>query len=204
VSAAPQGRVVDLDALALLLEQDRAAGRRVAFANGCFDILHVGHVRYLQGASAEGDRLVVAVNDDESVRGLKGDGRPIMAAHDRAELVAAVRGVDYVLVFSGRTVGPLLERLRPDVHCKGTDYTVGSVPERAIVEAYGGRTAIVGDPKDHSTTELLARIADGDGTPGGPDESAGGPKGTAGTPNGAAGTQNGAAGLQPRRRDEPA
>jgi rfaE bifunctional protein nucleotidyltransferase chain/domain len=160
VSAASHGRVVDLEALASLLEEDRAAGRRVAFANGCFDILHVGHVRYLQGASAEGERLVVAVNDDESVRELKGDGRPIMGAADRAELVAAVRGVDYVIVFPGRTVGPLLERLRPDVHCKGTDYTVESVPERAIVEAYGGRTAIVGDPKDHSTTALLSRIAD--------------------------------------------
>lgn len=166
MSAAPRGKVVDLGALASLLQQDRAAGRLIAFANGCFDILHVGHVRYLQGASAEGDRLVVAVNDDESVRVLKGDGRPIMTAADRAELVAAVRGVDYVIVFSGRTVGPLLERLRPDVHCKGTDYTVESVPERAIVEAYGGRTAIVGDPKDHSTTELLSRIGDGSGAAG--------------------------------------
>ena len=137
---------------------DRAAGRTISLANGCFDVLHVGHVRYLEGAAAEGDRLVVAVNDDESVRRLKGKGRPIMPAADRAELVAALRAVDYVVVFSGPTVGPLLDALRPDAHCKGTDYTVESVPERAIVQAYGGRTAIVGDPKDHSTRDLLGRI----------------------------------------------
>ena len=137
---------------------DRAAGRTISLANGCFDVLHVGHVRYLGGAAAEADRLVVAVNDDESVRRLKGEGRPIMPAADRAELVAALRMVDYVIVFSGPTVGPLLEALRPEVHCKGTDYTVDSVPERAIVEAYGGRTAIVGDPKDHSTRDLLGKI----------------------------------------------
>lgn len=161
MTACITGRVVGLEELADLVERDRSAGRSIAFANGCFDILHVGHVRYLQGAAAEGNHLIVAVNDDESVRALKGEGRPVMSAADRAELVAAIRGVDYVVVFGGRTVGPLLERLRPDVHCKGTDYTVESVPERAIVEAYGGRTAIVGDPKDHSTTELLGRIADG-------------------------------------------
>jgi len=129
---------------------DRAAGRRVAFANGCFDVLHVGHIRYLQGAAAEGDRLVVAVNDDESVRELKGEGRPILAAAARAELVAAVRGVDYVVLFREPTVMRLLELLKPDVHCKGTDYTVETVPERDVVRAYGGRIAIVGDPKDHS------------------------------------------------------
>jgi rfaE bifunctional protein nucleotidyltransferase chain/domain len=139
--------------------QARAAGKTLAFANGCFDILHVGHTRYLEAASQEADLLVVAVNDDESVRRLKGPGRPILSAADRAELVAALRCVDYVVVFPELTVGPLLEAVRPDVHCKGTDYTVDSVPERAIVRAYGGRTAIVGDPKDHSTQELLARIA---------------------------------------------
>jgi len=138
---------------------DRAAGRRVAFANGCFDVLHVGHIRYLQGAAAEGDRLVVAVNDDESVRELKGEGRPILAAAARAELVAAVRGVDYVVLFREPTVTRLLELLKPDVHCKGTDYTVETVPERDVVRAYGGRIAIVGDPKDHSTRELLAKIS---------------------------------------------
>ena len=136
-------------------------GRTIAFANGAFDLLHVGHVRYLESAALEADVLVVAVNDDESVRGLKGEGRPIMKGEDRAELVAALRCVDYVVIFPEPTVGPLLEALRPDVHCKGTDYTMDSVPERAIVQAYGGRTAIVGDPKDHSTRDLLARIARG-------------------------------------------
>ena len=137
---------------------DRAAGRSLAFANGCFDLLHVGHVRYLQSAAAEADRLIVAINDDESVRTLKGEGRPVLAAADRAELVAALRGVDYVVIFPEPTVGPLLEALKPDVHCKGTDYTLDTVPERDIVKGYGGRVAIVGDPKDHSTRELLARI----------------------------------------------
>lgn len=138
--------------------RDRAAGRTIAFANGCFDLLHVGHVRYLQGAGAEADRLVVAVNDDESVAALKGEGRPILPATDRAELVAALRGVSYVIVFGGRTVEHLLQLVQPDVHCKGTDYTVDTVPERAVVAAYGGRTAIVGDPKRHNTRELLSRI----------------------------------------------
>jgi D-glycero-beta-D-manno-heptose 1-phosphate adenylyltransferase len=139
--------------------RDRAAGRTIAFANGCFDLLHVGHVRYLQGAAAEGDRLVVAVNDDASVAALKGEGRPILRAADRAELVAALRGVDYVVVFADATVERLLRLVKPDVHCKGTDYTVDTVPERAVVAAYGGRTAIVGDPKQHATRELLKRIA---------------------------------------------
>jgi rfaE bifunctional protein nucleotidyltransferase chain/domain len=154
----PVGALVSRDELAALVARDRAAGRTVALANGCFDLLHAGHIRYLQGAAAEADRLVVAVNDDASVRRLKGEGRPILAAADRGELVAAVRGVDYVVLFSEPTVGPLLELLRPDVHCKGTDYTVDTVPEREIVRRYGGRIAIVGDPKDHSTRELLARL----------------------------------------------
>ena len=153
------GEVLAREALVRRAAADRAAGRTIAFANGAFDLLHVGHVRYLQAAAAEADVLVVAVNDDASVRGLKGSGRPIMADRDRAELVAALRGVDYVVIFHEPTVGPLLEALRPDVHCKGTDYTIESVPEREIVKAYGGRTAIVGDPKDHSTRDLLARIA---------------------------------------------
>jgi D-glycero-beta-D-manno-heptose 1-phosphate adenylyltransferase len=137
----------------------RNAGEAVVLANGCFDLLHVGHVRYLQAASAEGDRLVVAVNDDRSVAALKGVGRPILGAADRAELVAALRGVDYVVVFSDDTVERLLLLVRPDVHCKGTDYTVATVPERAVVASYGGRTAIVGDAKQHATRELLKRIA---------------------------------------------
>lgn len=139
--------------------RERAAGRTFAFANGCFDLLHVGHVRYLQGAAAEAERLIVAVNSDVSVRGLKGPGRPVLPEADRAELVAGLRGVDYVVVFGDSTVERLLTLLKPDVHCKGTDYTVESVPERAVVAAYGGRTAIVGDPKDHNTRELIARIA---------------------------------------------
>ena len=138
--------------------RDRAAGKTIAFANGCFDLLHVGHVRYLQGAAAEADRLIVAVNDDESERRLKGEGRPILAACDRAELVAALRGVDYVIVFGDATVERLLTRLKPDVHCKGTDYTVDTVPERAVVAAYGGRTAIVGDSKRHATRDLIQRL----------------------------------------------
>ena len=154
------GEVLSRDGLVAHAAADRAAGRSVAFANGCFDLLHVGHIRYLESAAREADRLVVAINDDASVRGLKGEGRPILAAADRAELVAALRCVDYVVIFPEPTVGPLLEALRPDVHCKGTDYTVDSVPEREVVRAYGGRTAIVGDPKDHSTRDLLARIAD--------------------------------------------
>ena len=152
-------RTVSLDELEPLIAADRKAGRTIALANGVFDLLHVGHIRYLQGAAAEADRLVVAVNDDESVRMLKGEGRPVMAQADRAELVAALRGVDYVVLFPGRTVTDVLLRLRPDVHCKGTDYTLDSVPERDIVKAYGGRIAIVGDPKDHSTRDLLGRIA---------------------------------------------
>ena len=153
--------VLSLSDVEEALRSDRAAGRTIAFANGVFDLLHVGHIRYLQAASAEADRLVVAVNSDASVRRLKGPGRPILDEHARAEMVTALRGVHYVVIFGDDTVGDLLTRLRPDVHCKGTDYTVESVPERAIVLAYGGRTAIVGDPKDHSTRDLLARLSRG-------------------------------------------
>jgi D-glycero-beta-D-manno-heptose 1-phosphate adenylyltransferase len=153
------GKVLSREALVAAVAADRAAGRSIAFANGCFDILHVGHTRYLAASAEEAEVLIVAINDDASVRQLKGEGRPILPADARAELVAALACVDYVVVFAELTVGPLLEAVRPDVHCKGTDYTVESVPERAIVQAYGGRTAIVGDPKDHSTRELLARIA---------------------------------------------
>jgi rfaE bifunctional protein nucleotidyltransferase chain/domain len=152
------GQIIHDSELAALVAEDRKAGRTVAFANGCFDILHVGHVRYLAGAAAEGDRLIVAVNDDESVRGLKGAGRPVMPASARAEIVAAIRGVDYVVLFSEPSVDRLLTEIRPDVHCKGTDYTIETVPERETVRAYGGRIAIVGDPKDHSTRELLSRL----------------------------------------------
>src|SRR5262245_59324631 len=153
------GEVLTRDALIERIAQARGAGRSVAFANGCFDLLHVGHVRYLQAAAQEADLLVVAINDDDSVRALKGKGRPILAAEHRAELVAALRAVDYVVIFPEPTVGPLLLALRPDVHCKGTDYAVDTVPERDVVKSYGGRIAIVGDPKDHSTRDLLARIS---------------------------------------------
>lgn len=151
------GIVIDRDQLVQTVERDRAAGRTFAFANGCFDLLHVGHVRYLQAAAEEADRLIVAVNDDRAASA-KGPGRPILAAAERAEIVAALRGVDYVVIFSESTVDPLLALLRPDVHCKGTDYTAESVPERDTVLQYGGRVAIVGDPKDHSTRDLLGRI----------------------------------------------
>ena len=151
--------ILTRDQLEQAVAGDRAEGRSVALANGVFDLLHVGHVRYLQAASQHADRLVVAVNSDASVRRLKGEGRPILGEGARAELVAALRGVHYVVIFDDDTVGPLLTSLRPDVHCKGTDYTVETVPERAIVQSYGGRTAICGDPKDHSTRDLLKRIA---------------------------------------------
>jgi rfaE bifunctional protein nucleotidyltransferase chain/domain len=152
------GRVLSRGELVEQVRADRAAGRTVAFANGCFDLLHVGHVRYLQAAAREADRLVVAINDDRSVADLKGANRPLLPEHDRAELVAALRGVDYVVIFPEPTVTPLLLALKPDVHCKGTDYTVDTVPERETVRGYGGRIAIVGDPKDHSTRDLLSRM----------------------------------------------
>jgi rfaE bifunctional protein nucleotidyltransferase chain/domain len=153
------GRVITDAELVDLVAADRRDGRTIAFANGCFDILHVGHTRYLQGARREGDRLVVAINSDESVRRLKGADRPVLPEDARAELVASLRDVDYVVIFPDATVERLLNLIHPDVHCKGTDYTVDTVPERDVVKAYGGRIAIVGDPKDHSTRELLARAA---------------------------------------------
>ena len=155
------GQILSEQQLLDAVTRDRAAGRTVAFANGCFDLLHVGHVRYLQAAAKEADRLVVAVNDDPSATALKGRGRPIIAAADRAELVAGLRGVDYVTLFSDPNVERLLRLLKPDVHCKGTDYSVDTVPERAVVRAYGGRIAIVGDAKSHSTRDLVARLQRG-------------------------------------------
>ena len=152
------GLVVEERELVALVSADRAERRTIAFANGCFDVLHVGHVRYLVDAAAQADRLIVAINDDQSVGGLKGPGRPILSAGDRAEMVAAIEGVSYALVFPDPDVRRLLTLLKPDVHCKGTDYTPDTVPERDTVLGYGGRIAIVGDPKDHSTRDLLARI----------------------------------------------
>jgi len=150
--------IVSRPELIELVRRDRTQNLTIAFANGAFDLLHVGHIRYLEGAKREADRLVVAINSDKSVRGLKGPSRPILPETDRAELVSALRAVDYVIIFHEATVTPLLELLKPDVHCKGTDYTVDTVPERETVRAYGGRIAIVGDPKDHSTTDLLSRL----------------------------------------------
>jgi rfaE bifunctional protein nucleotidyltransferase chain/domain len=138
----------------------RAAGRSVAMANGLFDILHVGHLRYLEGSAAEGDLLVVAVNSDASARALKGPDRPIVPQAERAELVAGFACVDFVTVFEETTVEPLLRALRPDVHCKGTDYTEETVPEVAIARELGIRVAIVGDPKNHATRDMIRRMRD--------------------------------------------
>jgi len=151
-------KVVSREEAAARVAQVRAEGGRVALANGCFDVLHVGHVRYLQGARGEADFLVVGVNGDASVRRLKGEGRPAQPAEDRALLVAALRPCDLVVVFEEDDVRGLIAALRPDVHCKGTDYTPETVPERDAVRAYGGRVAIVGDPKNHDSRALLARI----------------------------------------------
>lgn len=156
-------KVVTLEALEGVCAKARQSGKTIAFANGCFDLLHVGHTRYLQGARAEGDLLIVGINADASVRRLKGEGRPLQNEHDRALLVAAVAVVDWVVIFSEDTVEALLLALKPDVHCKGTDYTAETVPEREVVKSYGGRIAIVGDPKDHNTSTLLARLASPDG-----------------------------------------
>lgn len=153
------GRVVALDELRTILDQLRERGRTAAFANGHFDLLHVGHLRYLRGARAEADVLVVGLNDDRSVASLKGKGRPVVPAPERAELLAALEPVDYVVVFSGDSPAPVLAELRPDVHCKGTDYgQPENVPEFEIVRAYGGRTVLVGDPKDHATSDLISVV----------------------------------------------
>jgi rfaE bifunctional protein nucleotidyltransferase chain/domain len=153
------GEVLTVDELERRLEQLRAEGRTVAFANGHFDLLHVGHLRYLVAARAEADVLVVGVNEDASVARLKGPGRPVVPAAERAELLAGLVPVDFVVVFDGDSPAPLIGRLRPDVHCKGTDYgSPEEVPEHAVVRAYGGRTALVGDPKDHATRDLIARV----------------------------------------------
>jgi D-glycero-beta-D-manno-heptose 1-phosphate adenylyltransferase len=143
-----------------VVADERERGRTIAFANGVFDVLHVGHVRYLQDAAKEADVLIVAVNSDESVRSIKGPTRPLNSERERAEIVGAIRGVSYVTIFSDPSPGRLLGVLKPDVQCKGTDYTVESVPEGEIVRGYGGRVAIVGDPKDHSTTQMIKRMKD--------------------------------------------
>ena len=153
-----QSKIISRERLSELVAEHRRRGRRIVLANGCFDALHVGHVRYLQGARREGDILVVAVNSDSGVRGLKGSGRPILPESARADLVAALRAVDYVVLFSEPNVEALLDRLRPDVHAKGTDYSAETVPERATAARLGIRVAIVGDPKEHSTRELFESV----------------------------------------------
>ena len=144
--------------LLALVSKQRASGRKVVFANGAFDLLHAGHVRYLEAARESGDWLVVGVNSDASVRRSKGEHRPIVPERERAEIVAALGCVDAVLLFDEDSPAGLLGELRPDVHAKGTDYTAQTVPERSVVASYGGKTVIVGDPKDHATTDLIERI----------------------------------------------
>jgi D-glycero-beta-D-manno-heptose 1-phosphate adenylyltransferase len=155
---AAASKIVARDVLREKLAEHKRQGQCIVFANGCFDTLHVGHIRYLEGARREGDVLVVALNADSSVCSLKGPGRPVLDENARAQLVAALRCVDYVVLFAEPNVEALLEELRPDVHAKGTDYTLETVPERAIASRLGIRVAIVGDPKDHSTRELLDSI----------------------------------------------
>lgn len=153
-----RNKVVERQDARELGKQLRTAGKRIVFANGCFDILHVGHVRYLEGAAAQGDVLVVGLNSDRAVRILKGESRPVLSEVARAELVAALESVDYVVIFDNVNAESLLRDLRPHVHCKGTDYTEENVPERSVMESLGGEIKIVGDAKNHSTRELLAEI----------------------------------------------
>lgn len=156
-----------VEATSLILERDRlvdrvndakAEGRSIVLANGCFDVLHAGHIRYLEGARALGDILVVGINSDSQVATLKGEGRPILPERDRAEIVASLRAVDLVTIFDEPTVTELLLAIRPDIHAKGTDYTEETVPEREVVRSFGGLVRIVGDPKNHSTSELIRRF----------------------------------------------
>jgi rfaE bifunctional protein nucleotidyltransferase chain/domain len=151
-------RILDRNRLIARVAIARRHGARIVLANGCFDIVHVGHVRYLEAAKALGDLLVVGVNADEQVRRLKGPGRPFVSERERAEVIASLRAVDFVTVFPEPTVEALLKALRPDIHAKGTDYTEETVPEREIVRSYGGRVAIVGDPKDHSSSQMVMQL----------------------------------------------
>ena len=156
--APTSSRILDRKAAVARVQTARQAGARIVLANGCFDVLHVGHVRYLEGARALGDLLVVGINSDEQVAVLKGAGRPIMPQGERAEIVASIEGVDLVTIFDEPTVETLLLALKPDIHAKGTDYTEETVPERATVLSYGGRVAIVGDEKEHSTSQMIDRL----------------------------------------------
>ena len=152
-------RILDRNRLIARVAIARKNGARIVFANGCFDILHVGHVRYLEGARLLGDLLVVGINSDEQVRILKGSGRPLVPERERAEIIASLRAVDFVTIFTEPTVEALLRAIRPDIHAKGTDYTEETVPERDVVRSYGGRVMIVGDPKDHSSTEMIRKVS---------------------------------------------
>ena len=154
----PTSRILNRKSLVARIAEAKLEGSRIVLANGCFDLLHAGHVRYLEAARALGDLLVVGINSDEQVAILKGAGRPILPEHERAELVASLQAVDLVTVFPEPTVTELLLAIKPDVHAKGTDYTEETVPERDVVRSYGGRVAIVGDPKNHSTSDLLSRF----------------------------------------------
>lgn len=151
--------LLDREELVRRVNELRAEGAAIVFANGCFDLFHVGHLRYLEGAAALGDVLVVAINSDRQARELKGEDRPFTPEIERAEIVAALKCVDFVTVFDEPTVEELLLALKPDFHAKGTDYTVDTVPEREVVRSYGGTVAIVGDPKDHSSTEIIERLS---------------------------------------------
>jgi rfaE bifunctional protein nucleotidyltransferase chain/domain len=151
-------RILNREELIKRVASERESGARIVLANGCFDVLHVGHARYLAGARRLGDVLVVGINADEQVALQKGAGRPVLSANERAEIVAALESVTYVTIFDEPTVEQLLLALKPDVHAKGTDYTTDTVPERDVVRSYGGQVAIVGDPKDHSTSEIIARL----------------------------------------------
>ena len=158
LKASAASRILDRNRLIARVAIARKHGARIVLANGCFDILHVGHIRYLEGAKALGDVLVVGINADEQVRAQKGEGRPFLPERERAELIAAIRAVDFVTIFHEPTVEQLLLSIRPDTHAKGTDYTEETVPERDVVRSYGGRVAIVGDPKDHSSTEMVRKV----------------------------------------------
>jgi rfaE bifunctional protein nucleotidyltransferase chain/domain len=154
-------RILEPNRLIARVAIARKHGARVVLANGCFDILHVGHIRYLEGAKKLGDVLVVGINSDEQVRAQKGEGRPFVPERERAEIVASIRAVDFVTIFPEPTVEQLLLSIHPDIHAKGTDYTEDSVPERDVVRSIGGRVVIVGDPKDHSSTEMIKELAVG-------------------------------------------
>ena len=153
------GRILERDDLAAVVNAAKRKGSRIVLANGCFDVLHVGHIRYLEAAKALGDLLIVGVNSDEQTRRLKGEGRPLAPQDQRAQIVSALAAVDFVTIFHEPTVEQLLLALRPDIHAKGTDYTEDTVPERDVVRSFGGRVAIVGDPKNHSSSEIIDKVS---------------------------------------------